>query len=238
MDRPKQAARSMRRMVEPGLRGRLDERLVVWQGPPPADLAKHHGLLLELCQAAGADTVVVDSLKDAAIGLSEDDVGAGYNRTRQTALAAGVQVVELHHNRKTQQGAAKEQTLDDLYGSTWLAAGAGSVVLLTGAPGDPVVQLRHLKQPVGEVGPLRIVHDHDRGRSQVYAAVDLVALTGAGVAMTSMAGAGYLFDCATPSAAQKEKARRKLDGLVRAGLLRVVEEGDRRTNRPTLYGVG
>ncbi len=35
MDRPRQAARSFRRMVGEAWRAELDERLVVWQGPPP-----------------------------------------------------------------------------------------------------------------------------------------------------------------------------------------------------------
>jgi hypothetical protein len=72
MDRPKQIARSFRRMVGEAWRDELDHRLVVWQGPPPYDLARHPALLLHLCEQAGADTVIVDSLKDAAIGLSDD----------------------------------------------------------------------------------------------------------------------------------------------------------------------
>jgi replicative DNA helicase len=96
----------------------------VWQGPPPADLAKYTGLLLDMCRKAAADTVVVDSLKDAAIGLNDDEVGAGWNRARQTAIAAGVEVVELHHQRKSAGGArASHPGIDDVYGSTWLTSG-------------------------------------------------------------------------------------------------------------------
>ena len=114
----------------------LDDRLVVWEGPPPSDLARHTGLMLDLCRKADADTLIVDSLKDAAVGLTDDEVGSGYNRARQTVIAAGVEVVELHHQRKAVNGAkAEHPTLDDLYGSTWLTSGAGSVLLLTGAPG-------------------------------------------------------------------------------------------------------
>ena len=50
----------------------------MWQGPPPWDLAKNAGLLLALCQAAEAGTVIRDSLKDAAVGLSDDEVGTGW----------------------------------------------------------------------------------------------------------------------------------------------------------------
>ncbi len=66
MDRPQQAARSFRRMVGEGWRSELDDRLAVWQGPPPYDLAKHPTMLLTLACEAGADSVVFDSLKDAA----------------------------------------------------------------------------------------------------------------------------------------------------------------------------
>ena len=36
--------------------------------------------LSTVCRVPGADTVYLDSVKDAAIGLSDDAVGAGYNR--------------------------------------------------------------------------------------------------------------------------------------------------------------
>jgi hypothetical protein len=87
-------------MVGEEHRTQLHEHRTVWQGPPPGDLAKYPSLLLELCKQACADAVIVDSLKDAAVGLSADEVGAGYNRARQNACAAGVQVLELHHLRK------------------------------------------------------------------------------------------------------------------------------------------
>jgi hypothetical protein len=77
-------AETSRAIIPPhAWRDELDQRLLVWQGPPPHDLARYRSLLLRLCEQADADTVIVDSLKDAAIGLS-DDVGAAYNRARQT----------------------------------------------------------------------------------------------------------------------------------------------------------
>lgn len=236
MDRPRQIARSFRRMVGSSWRDELNERLIVWQGPPPADLAKHPGYLLALCEAAEADTVVVDSLKDAAVGLSEDDVGAGYNRARQKAITAGVQVVELHHNRKELSGAKESRlTIDDLYGSTWLPAGAGSVLILTGAPGDPIVGLHHVKQPVAEVGPLQIVHDHDQGRTTVWHTADLVILANANAnGLTAKDAAAALYTTDAPHPAQVEKARRKLDKLANSGMLRRLD-GDRATATPARY---
>jgi len=225
-------------MVGEAWRAELDDSLVVWQGPPPADLAKHTGLLLDLCRKAGADTVVVDSLKDACIGLSDDEVGASYNRARQTAIEAGIQVAEAHHQRKTLNGAkSAAATLDDLYGSTWLTSGVGSVLLLTGAPGDPIVGLRHLKQPAEEVGPLKVIHDYASGRSTVWHSVDLVLLAGQPGGISARDAALALFDIADgkPSASDKEKARRRLDQHVRTGHLAVLSEGDKATNTPRVW---
>ena len=236
MDRPKQAARSFRRMVGEAWRAELDERLVVWQGPPPYDLAKYPSLLLKLSNDADADTVLVDSLKDAAIGLSDDDVGAAYNRARQTALAGGVQVGELHHLRKALSGAkAEHPTIDDVYGSTWLTSGAGSVILLNGAPGDPIIGMHHLKQPASEVGPYKILHDHDRGRSTIWHAVDLVELVRARGSITALDAARALQDTDKPNPAGREKARKRLHRLVGTGHLFVLDPGDEKTSRPTTW---
>jgi hypothetical protein len=236
MDRPKQAARSFRRMVGLTWRAELDAKLSVWQGPPPHDLAKYPTLLLKLCEQAGADTVIVDSIKDAAVGLSDDDVGAGYNRARQTAITAGVQVAELHHLRKALSGAkAQHPTIDDVYGSTWITSGAGSVILLNGKAGDPIVNLHHLKQPASEVGPYKVIHDQDSGRSEIWHQVDLVKLAKAKAGITALEAAQALYDTPKPEAAQKEKARRRLDQLVKSDQLWVYDKGDQATNRPKVW---
>ncbi|MCW5952070.1 MAG: AAA family ATPase, partial [Propionibacteriaceae bacterium] len=168
MDRPAQARRSLRRMVGETWHTELNQRLTVWPGPPPKDLARNPNLLTEMCQAAGADTCIVDSLKDAFLGLTDDEQAAAWNRARQTALREGIQLVELHHNRKPAAGVKSDgPTISDVYGSTWITSGAGSVILLNGHPGDPIIKLHHLKQPAEEVGPLSIVHDHDLGRSTI-----------------------------------------------------------------------
>lgn len=82
LDRPRQAARSMQRITEADEREQLNEMLAMWCGPIPADLASNETVLLELADYAGADTVIVDSLKDAVVGLTEHD---GY----RAVLAAG-----------------------------------------------------------------------------------------------------------------------------------------------------
>jgi hypothetical protein len=226
MDRPRQIRRSLLRQFRPEDRDAADERLVVWQGPPPYDLAKFPGLLLDLVRKAGADTVVVDSLKDAFLGLTDDEAAAGYNRARQTALTHGaVEVLELHHQRKSGANSTAPTTLADLYGSVWIAAGAGSVILLWGSPGDLVVQLRHLKQPMAEVGPFHILHDHDHGTSSIHRGADLVRLAtiagSGGLTVKAAAAAMYETDKLTDS--DIEKARRRLRSLAKQGFL--VEQG-------------
>lgn len=176
MDRPAQLRRSLHRQFTEDERATLEQKLVVWAGPPPADLASDPGLLLEMCRAAGADVVVVDSLKDAALGLSEDTVGAAYNSARQAALAGGVEVLELHHQVKRGANGGAPTTLADVYGSGWITAGAGSVVLLHGEAGAASVELRHLKQPAEPVGPLTIEHDPVAGVSRVGEVVPRAAL--------------------------------------------------------------
>lgn len=222
MDRPAQIRRAMARVFTDADRPALAD-LVVWQGPPPADLATSPGLLARMCAAADADTVVVDSLKDAAVGLTSDEVAAGYNRARQVALTAGVDVLELHHTRK-RTGETSSTGIDGVYGSRWLTAGAGSVIGLDGDPGDLVVQFRHLKQPLDVVGPWDVVHDHDTGRSSVRGEVDAFGWLHQrgrdGGTARELACARADTDKPTPSDLQR--ARRMLNKLAEAGHARVV----------------
>ncbi|MGY1836486.1 AAA family ATPase [Blastococcus sp. SYSU DS0510] len=227
MDRPQQIARGLHRLFCDTDRRRLDDRLVIWTGPPPADLAQHPTTLLELAQAADADTVVVDSLKDAAIGLTDDAVAAGYNRARQAVIAACIEVLELHHQVKRGANGGKPDTLADVYGSAWFTAGAGSVLLLWGAAGDPIVDLRHLKQPADDVGPLRVIHDHAAGTSAIWGGADLLALARHSPGgITARGAAQALFESDKPDRNQIEKARRRLDALARGGHL-IEHEGHR-----------
>lgn len=233
MDRPAQAARALRRLFTAETRQILDERLVVWQGPPPKDLAQNTTLMAQMCAHVGADTVVVDSLKDAALKLSEDETGAGYNRARQRTITEGVEVLELHHPRKSGADGPGAQTLDAVYGSAWLTAGAGSVIGLAGAAGDPLVRFTHLKQPSEEVGPFQILHDHDAGTSAVYQGGDLLALMRANpYGLTAKQAAVEVHDTEQPTQAQVEKIRRRLEKLANDGLLirdaSRSEAGDRR----------
>lgn len=223
-DRPPQAARSLRRMVRPEHRDILADRLVVWKGPPPADIAKDPDVLRRLCAQAGADFVVLDSLKDMAGELSKDEVGGAVNKALQLALVDGVQVTALHHHRKPKAGDSDREpsTLADLYGSTWITAGAGSVIGIWGAPGDPIVSFRHLKQPEAEVGPFKLRHIHARGETEIFHQVDALHLMltagSTGLSASQLAAVMFPNPSGVHSPAEREKARRKLDSLVDAGI--------------------
>lgn len=221
MDRPAQAQRAAARLFAKDDRAILDQRLIVWKGPPPMDFAKNSDVLTTMCREAGADTVVLDSLKDAAVGLSDDLVGASYNRARQVAIASGVQVLELHHPRKAGANGGEPTTIADIYGSTWLTSGCGSVISLYGAAGDPIVSFRHLKQPMNEVGPFKVAHDHAAGISAVMHGVDLLELVRISGAegLIARAAAVALFETVKPTDAQVEKARRRMEKLRADGIL-------------------
>ncbi|MCV7300879.1 AAA family ATPase [Mycobacterium barrassiae] len=226
MDRPRQIARSLGRQFTENDRAALDDKLFIRPGPPPTDLAARPDMLAAMAHDLDADIVIVDSVKDAALGLSNDEVGAAYNRARQHLLASGRQLIDLHHTKKRDHKQKDAHlSIDDVYGSTWLTSGCGSVILLNGNPGDPIIRFTHLKQPADEVGPWRLLHDPAAGVLTVEHAVDPIELVRASGAdgLTARGLAQAITDKSNPSRADIEKARRKLDSNAR--LVRV--EGGR-----------
>lgn len=218
-DRPRQAARSMKRMIDVDKADLLAERMTVWRGPLEFDAGKEPERLVELCKHFEADLVVIDSLKDIAVGLSADEVGAGVNKALQSCLAEGVEVLVMHHQRKPQQGGGKPKAISDVYGSVWITGGAGSVFVVWGEAGDAVVEMSHLKQPAEVVSTMEITHDHPRGRSTVNKGVDILQmLRGARMGLSARFIAVSTFDTEEPSKAQVENARRRLERLVTKGL--------------------
>lgn len=217
-DRPMQARRSLRRMVGEEDREPLRERLVVWNGPLPFDVARDPEGLVTLATSLGVGTVVLDSLKDCAVDLVKDDVGSRVNRALQLVVGEGIEVIGAHHQRKASSDNRKPRKLDDVYGSVWLTAGCGSVVLLWGEPGDPVVELSHLKQPAVEVGPLKVAIDHDAGSVAVFEAADPLQILREAKSLTAAGMASRLYGTSGPTDAETGKARRKLERLVERGL--------------------
>ena len=216
MDRPAQIQRALGRLFGEENRDLLNENLVFWAGPPLKDLAQDPELLTQMAEAADADIVFVDSLKDAALGLSEDAVGAGWNRAQQALLASGRNIVVLHHIKKATD---ELPSINDVYGSTWITSGSGSVVMVTGKPGDPIVKFFHIKTPAEEVGPYELFHDQPEGTIRIHGEVNLVDLARGPGGITAKAAAVILYEVPTPNPATVEKARRLLDKLVVAGEL-------------------
>lgn len=167
MDRPRQAARSFNRMVTSDDRKLLNERLTIWKGPLPIDLLADRHAFARWCirRCPDVSAVVVDSVKDLAAGVSKDEVGSALNLAWQELIASEIDLILLHHGRKAQQGAQRGKTIDDIYGSTWLTSGLGSVLLLDGDPGAELVNAYHVKQPAEVVADFVIRHDAARGVS-------------------------------------------------------------------------
>jgi energy-coupling factor transporter ATP-binding protein EcfA2 len=151
-DRPRQAARSMRRMVTEAHRAGLDGRLVFWPGPLPFALPDEPQRLAAMARHYQADTVVIDSLKDVAPRLEAPrSAGLSTSRCKPASPTASRCWRCTTSGRRTSDN-RRPATISDVYGSTWLTAGAGSVVLLWGDPGDLAVDLHHLKQPATRWG--------------------------------------------------------------------------------------
>ncbi|MGW6791305.1 DnaB-like helicase N-terminal domain-containing protein [Streptomyces chartreusis] len=226
MDRPRQIARAMDRRVFPTDEKILRERLVVWEGPLPATLDKEPDLLADLAAAHRADTIVIDSLKDAVSTMVDDSLAVAFHNARMRALRNGVEIMELHHQRKATADAPRGQrpALDQVYGSTWITAGAGSVLFITGRAGDPAVPLHHLKTPTGEIGPLDVTHDHVRGTTTLDPSKDpAVLLRNSPGGLTARDLAAVLFGGSDPERGDLEKARRRLQSLVASGLATKVD---------------
>jgi hypothetical protein len=225
MDRPRQIQRSMGRQFSEEDRAVLGERLVVRPGPPPRDLAKDPALLVALADYYRADVIYVDSLKDIALGLSDDEVAAAVNRARQALMMTGRQLCESHHTRKKDRRTKKAVAgIDEVYGSTWLTAGCGSVLQLSGNPGDIVVTFTQTKPVTVPVGPWQLLYDQAGGKVSIYRERGLVELIRASPAtgMTAREVAVIVFGRVLVTPAEVQKVRRLLDGHVRDGDLRCV----------------
>jgi replicative DNA helicase len=228
LDRPLQITRALRRTLgQEAFRDALATRLTFWRGPLPADLGRAPQLLADLAHHHGADAVFIDSLKDTAARIADDETGSNVNRAMQRLVADDIDVCALHHQRKGQDG-RRPKTLEDVYGSTWLAAGAGSVILLWGDAGSELVDLQHLKQPADPIGPWKLEHDHHTGTTTVVAGFDVLRyllhqLGGATLGQIAAAQWG-----GEASEAQRKRTERTLRKLIRQTPPRVLVDGQER----------
>ena len=212
-DRPVQAFRSMHRMVTKDDREALKDHLVIWRGPLPFDIAEQPDGLWRMARRAGAENIIVDSLKDVAADLANPVVGAGVNSAFQATVSADIDICVLYHQRKAQAGGGKPRHISDVFGSRWITAGCGSIVMLWGDAGDAIVELTHLKQPDETIGPLKVLHNHLLGKSTIeeqltVRSVMMVASDGQTAAQVAMMVYG------NTDRNTVEKTRRKLETLV------------------------
>lgn len=217
-DRPAQAARSMHRMVTDDHQEILRERLIVHRGPLPFEITEEPPWTLrQWLESHDAGEIYIDSLYGVAPRLTEDEVGSALSRAFQDLVAAGLEVMVLHHPRKQQQGGPAPKQLADVYGSRWITAGLGSVMVLWGDPGDLIVDFKHLKQPLDEVGPFKVIHDHARGITTLHGHVSLdeILAVGGNTGLTAKSVAMAMFQSDKPNAV--EKARRRLEAHVGTG---------------------
>lgn len=226
-DRPIQIRRALHRLFAADPRDTLNERLLLHDGHLPFNLSSEPARLCEYAQKVNADTVVIDSLKDVAGGdLINGEVGSNITYALAECVQAGIEVAVLHHQRKAQSDNRKPKTINDMYGSQHLSAGAGSIVILWGEAGGPLVELHHVKMPLDQVGPWDLLHDHSAGTTKVIGKVDLVGLAAA-APITAYDAAEVLFGSRDKS--YVERARRKLKSLTEQGRLEVVHQGGKGT---------
>ncbi len=228
MDRPEQARRAGSRLfpesVEIDFRSNLADKLAVWRGPLPVDVLAGPEVLADWIQSEFGSVVEVhaDSLKDLAMNLSDDRVGGGINLAIQEVVSRGINWVGLHHQRKAGADNRFPDSLSDVYGSRWLTAGQGSVLMLVkaGKSDKDQVEMRQLKEPADRVPALLLEHDRSRGRTRVVEASQdpeqiLRAAVEDGATALEVAAAMYAKDRGDVTAAEKKKADRLLARLIR-----------------------
>ncbi|MGH7540179.1 MAG: AAA family ATPase [Gemmatimonadota bacterium] len=231
-DRPRQARRSFRRMVGPEDRETLEERLVVWPGPLPFDLVAEPARLAAWAVELGIELLVLDSLGMILAAPSKDESGAAYAQAATACAVAGVELITLYHPRKAQTDNRKPNRLEDVYGSRWITAAAGSVLSLWGDAGDPIVELRHLKQPADPIGPLSLIVDHDAGALEVLSDTDPLAILRAAPAGLSVPELAAIVYPPRPDRSDIEKTRRRLERFVERDLAYRREGDGRQGARP------
>jgi energy-coupling factor transporter ATP-binding protein EcfA2 len=227
MDRPKQIQRAMRRLVRPEHEAVLRDRLIVRAGPLNFSITDkdQRDTLRDLALANGVGTVVIDSIKDVLQDASDAQMSGNYNSARQSLLAAGVELIELHHNRKANGTNKEPSTLEDVFGSRWLTAGAGSVISLwQDEPGSPLITLRHIRAAGEKLRDTLLVLDSMAGtlHTRTEQTMDEFLKT-RGAVFTVPDAASYLHK-GKPTDGQTESVRGQINRLEKAGRVERIPE--------------
>lgn len=185
-DRPRQVQRAMRRVFKSDIEvddDVLRERMRVWSGPLESPITEDPEILYRMAVDRGCDTVIIDSLKDVAFKLSDDEMGGKANNAIQYALARGIEIVVLHHTRKgeaTGKNGEEDEpkpitNIDAIYGSTWITSGAGSVITVFTNKETNETIIHHVKEPAENIGHLMVVMSNITGEVEVVDGWDPVA---------------------------------------------------------------
>jgi replicative DNA helicase len=220
MDRPRQIGRAMRRLTVPVPEPVLEDRLQVHQGPLPVSFAANPDWIRDKAIGFNAGTVVIDSIKDLLPSLSDEETASLYNNARQRCLAAGIEWLELHHNRKAGSKNAEPKTLEDVYGNRMITAGAGSVLSLWGESGDTVVRLSQIKTPSGELFPKWLAIDKLAGTMELHESVTLRdVLHKAGQrGITVREAAALVYEVKRPDRNKTQNVRNKFNVMISKGV--------------------
>lgn len=236
MDRPKQIARAMRRLLQPDYKDVLQERLIVHKGPLPVDICRNKDWLADLAEENDVKTIIVDSLKDAVRRPSDEELANGYNLARQECLARDIEWLEDHHTRKTEDGL---KSIDDVYGSSQLTNGAGSVIALRGVAGDSVIDLVQLKFPEGEILPMKVRIDHLLGTVDIHnRELTLDDMLATGNPFTANYAAEILYKSQNPTESQVESARTRIKRKVSSYEAVIHQDKEAGTGRILYRGTG
>ncbi|WP_344200186.1 hypothetical protein, partial [Aeromicrobium alkaliterrae] len=225
MDRPDQARRAGHRLfssLDEDARAFVDRHLTVWTGPLPINPLSSPEVLADWLQTQFGNVAEVhaDSLKDLASNISEDGVGSRVNLAIQEVVARGINWIGLHHQRKANGDNKSPDGLADVYGSRWLTAGHGSILMLTKGKGDKdYIELTQLKEPADRIPRLMLRHDRVTGLThRVAPEVDLelaFMLIDAPASVNELAR--LMYPDREITATLRKNVKRKADAKVQAG---------------------
>lgn len=216
-DRPIQAMASLRRMVtdDDETRRILDERWI-WETKRQVR-ADRPNAFLELCERHNGTMLILDSAKDVAPGPLKDEEPAGkLVDAWSRCIANEIDVAAMHHPRKGQSSTAPPDSVDEIYGSSMLANGAGSILSMYGVPGSGTAGMVQLKMPARQAPAMDIVFNYETGTITRRNYRDLNDFLQRGEWVTVRQVAAFLY--AKPehevTHPERKRATRKLQNLV------------------------
>ena len=178
------------------------------------------GGLQRLCERVGASCVVIDSLYDVIPKLTDDEsVHKFRHASLRPCLVAGIDVAIVHH-------LTKGEGLN-VYGSIFLQAMVGSVLIIDGEASDVEVKLFQGKSPAEPVGPLDLTHDHELGKTTAVhrPTVDDVLASGGVHRVTEINERVHGDLEGSQKKSAEARVRRRVLKLVEKGLVSEVKSG-------------